>query len=224
MNGYDLSRTWFDWCFENPDKIKPNHSALYFFCIEHCNRLGWKKKFGLPTNMAKEAIGIKSYGTYISTLNELVEFGFVEMIERSKNQYSSNIIALSKFDKALDNALDKATVKHASKQVKSTHQSISSIDKPLTNNNTIDIRKKEFSESLKVFAEKYSKDMINDFYLYWSEEDKALKKFKMEKEETWNTASRLRRWAKNDFNKPKNQNIPKGAIDQSANKNLFNDR
>lgn len=30
------------------------------------------------------------------------------MIERSKNQYSSNIIALSDFDKALDKALDKA--------------------------------------------------------------------------------------------------------------------
>lgn len=49
MNGYELSRKWFDWCFENPEKINPNHSAMYFFIIEHCNRLGWKDKFGLPT-------------------------------------------------------------------------------------------------------------------------------------------------------------------------------
>lgn len=134
MNGYELSRLWFNWCFENPEKIKPNHTALYFFCIEHCNRLGWKKKFGLPTAMAKEAIGIKSYNTYHNTLMELVEFGFIEMIEISKNQFSSNIIALSKFDKALDNALDKATVKHGSKQVYSTGESIDSIDKPITIN------------------------------------------------------------------------------------------
>lgn len=135
MNGYELSRKWFDWCFENPELISPNHSALYFFAVEHCNRMGWKKKFGFPTTMAKDAIGIKSYNTYIKTLNELVEWGFIEMIERSKNQYSSNIIALSYFDKALDNALDKATVKHVTKQSESTIQSISSINKPLTNNN-----------------------------------------------------------------------------------------
>ena len=40
MTGYELSRDWFDFCFENPDKVKPTHAALYFFAIEHCNRLG----------------------------------------------------------------------------------------------------------------------------------------------------------------------------------------
>jgi len=128
MNGYELSRNWFDWSFENPEKVSPNHSALYFFAIEHCNRLGWRKKFGFPTEMAKDAIGIKSYNTYIKTLNDLVDWGFINMIERSKNQYSSNIIALSNFDKALNKALDEAIVKHVTKQ----SESISSIDKPLT--------------------------------------------------------------------------------------------
>lgn len=131
MNGYELSRKWFDFCFENPEKITSNHSALYFFCIEHCNRLGWKEKFGLPTTMAKEAIGIRSYNTYINTLNELIEFGFIKLIEKSKNQYSSNIIALSNFNKALDKALDKALIKHDTKQ----SESISSIDKQRTKNN-----------------------------------------------------------------------------------------
>ena len=109
---------------------------MYFFCIEHCNRLGWKEKFGLPTSMAMEAIGIKSYNTYKKTLDEIVSFGFIQMIETSKNQYSSNIIALSKkakaFDKALDKALIKHTTKHMSKQGESTQQStcqsIDSID------------------------------------------------------------------------------------------------
>lgn len=134
MNGYELSRIWFDWCFENPEKISPNHSALYFFAIEHCNRLGWRKKFGFPTEMVKDAIGIKSYNTYIKTLNDLVNWGFIEMIERSKNQYSANIVALVNFDKALDKALDKAIKKHVSKQHESTGESICSIDKPLTIN------------------------------------------------------------------------------------------
>ena len=130
MNSYELSRNWFDWSFENPEKINPNHSALYFFTIEHCNRLGWKEKFGLPTTMAKESIGIRSYNTYIKTLNDLVDFGFIKLIEKSKNQYSSNIIALSNFNKATDKALDKAMIKHATKQ----GESISSIDKQETRN------------------------------------------------------------------------------------------
>jgi hypothetical protein len=128
MDIYTLSRTWFNWAFENPEMIKPNHTALYFFCIEHCNRLGGKEKFGLPTTMAKEAIGISSYNTYIKTLNDLIDWGFIVMIQKSRNQHSSNIIALSNFDKALDKALDKAMIKHGIKQSESTKQSNSSID------------------------------------------------------------------------------------------------
>ena len=67
---------------------------MYFFAIEHCNRLGWKAKFGFPTTMVMDAISIKSYNTFIKTLNDLVDYGFIKMVEKSKNQYSSNIIAL----------------------------------------------------------------------------------------------------------------------------------
>lgn len=137
MNGYELSRNWFDWSFVNPDKIKPNHSALYFFAIEHCNRLGWKEKFGLPTTMAMEAIGIKSYSVYKKTLDDLIEWNFFEIVQYSKNQYSSNIIALKEnnkaLDKAFDKALDKALIKQSTKQSESTVQSIDSIDKQETN-------------------------------------------------------------------------------------------
>ena len=140
MNIYDLSRKFWDYAFENPDQIKPNHIALYFFSVEHCNRLGWKEKFGLPTTMVMEAIGIKSYNTYIKTFNELVDFGFIILHQKSKNQYSSNVIALSNFDKAKNKALDKALIKHATKQRESTQQSNDSIDiqytsLPINNNN-----------------------------------------------------------------------------------------
>jgi hypothetical protein len=163
MNSYDLSRKWFDWTFENPERINPNHTALYFFIIEHCNRLGWKEKFGLPTTMAKEAIGIRSYNTYINTLNDLVEFGFVNLIEKSKNQYSSNIIALSNFDKAHDKALDKALIKHGAKQ----RESIDSINKQETKEQ---IYIPEFTEFLQFAIEQISninKDEVKLKYESW---------------------------------------------------------
>lgn len=129
LSGYSLTANWFDFCFENPEKITPLHSALYLFAVEHCNKLGWKKKFNLPTEMTKEAIGVKSWHTYIKAFNDLVDWGFFVLIERSKNQYSSNIIALSKYDEALDEALIKATSKHISKHISKQLQSNDSINK-----------------------------------------------------------------------------------------------
>lgn len=130
MNGFELSRAWFEYSFNNPEKIKPIHSAIYFFAIEHCNRLGWKEKFGFPSQMVMEAIGVKNWKTYSKGLNDLVLFGFIEMIEVSKNQYSSNIIALVKNTKAHTKALDKALSKHSTKHSQGTV----SITKQRTNN------------------------------------------------------------------------------------------
>ena len=106
--GYELSRDWFNWCYENPDLIKPVHTALYFFAIEHCNRLGWKEKFGLPTQMAMDAIGVKNWRTYSGAFNDIEKWGFFKVIERSKNQYSATVIAIVKNTKALSKALSKA--------------------------------------------------------------------------------------------------------------------
>jgi hypothetical protein len=130
---YALTRNFFDWSFENPEKINTNHVALYYFILEHSNRLGWKEKFGLPTGMAMEAIGIKNYKTYGKTFSELVEFGFVKLIEKSKNQYSSNVIALVKNTKAHTKALTKASLKHIPKHCSSTANSTVSILIPSTN-------------------------------------------------------------------------------------------
>tara|TARA_R110002020_G_scaffold175493_1_gene367421 strand:+ start:28900 stop:29565 length:666 start_codon:yes stop_codon:yes gene_type:complete len=130
MDTYSLSKHWFNHGFENPEKIKPIHTAVYFFAIDHCNRMGWKEKFGFPSQMAMEAIGVKSWRTYSSALNDIVEWGFIIMIEKSKNQYSSNIIAIAKKAKAQSGAESKALAKalktHGSKHC----SSIVSINKP----------------------------------------------------------------------------------------------
>ncbi len=193
INGYELSRAWFDWCFENPEKINTNHSALYFFCIEQCNRLGWKEKFGLPTTMAKDAIGIRSYNTYIKTLRDLCEFGFITMIEISKNQYSSNIITLSKFNKALNNtpdkALDKALIKHVTKhrrkQHESTGESIDSIDKQVNNKtkepltieptNNNDLPDGSYKKFVQIYSDWYEK-RVGVKILFDGIQGKAIKK------------------------------------------------
>jgi len=124
-NGYALSRQWFDYAFENPDMVTPNHHALYFWAIELCNRLAWKDKFGLPTTYSMEALGIKSYKTYKKTLDDLIKWGFIKLIQKARNNHTSNIIELVKFT----NSHTKSMLSQVLNQVQVNDQVNASIDK-----------------------------------------------------------------------------------------------
>lgn len=117
LNGYTLTRNWYNFKFENPDKVRAIHSDLYFYIVDLWNRLGQKEKIGLPTSVTMQCLGIGSYNTYKKALNEIIEFGFIILISDSKNQHQSKIIALSYFDnatnKADNKALDKAHINAA---------------------------------------------------------------------------------------------------------------
>jgi hypothetical protein len=222
MNSYELSRRWFDFCFENPEMISPNHTAIYFFAIEHCNRLGWRDKFGFPTQMAMDAIGIKKHQTYIRYFNEIVEWKFFKLIQKSLNQYSANIISLQTAMPKNGKALDKAIITHEAKQTEpigqSNGQSNSSIDKQdnlITNNKiTIEERKLKFADTLKPFKTFYNPEMMDEFYEYWTEPNKSNSKFRQELQATWDLKRRLETWVKNDknFNKSKPESSTKTFI------------
>jgi hypothetical protein len=138
------------------------------FSIEHCNRLGWKEKFGFPSQMVMEAIGVKNWRTYSKALADLVEWKFIIMIETSKNQYSSNIIAIVKNTKAPTKALDKALQKHSTKQGKSTV----SIDKQ----ETIEQLNKEqaFNEFWDLYDKKINPTKCKPKFLKLSDKDRKL--------------------------------------------------
>lgn len=120
MTGYELSRQWFDWSFENPHLSTPNHTALYLWYVEKWNRCGQKDKFSVTTSESMEAIGIKSRNTLSNTFKDLVSWNFIIIITESKNQYSCSVISLAQ---NLSNheystvastrmALDKALIHH----------------------------------------------------------------------------------------------------------------
>ena len=171
MDVFSLSRAWFDFSFENPEKIKPTHTALFFFAIEHCNRLGWKEKFGLPTQMAMDAIGIKNWRTYSSAFEEIVNWGFFRVYERSKNQYSATVIGIvnntKATTKATTKALSKAIQKHSQKQSKS----IAVIDIPI-NQKPINIltNKKCLMRNSEIF----------DYNIFYQKIDEKYKKYDLE--------------------------------------------
>lgn len=144
IKSYDLSRRFWNWAFENPELMSPSLASIYFFAIEHCNRLGGKKKFGFPSQMTMDAVGISKHQTYIKYFNQLVEHGFIEIVQKSKNQYSANIISIPSAMPEKDKALDKAFIKHKAKQTpnqwqsngQSTYESDGNIDKQVNNEQT----------------------------------------------------------------------------------------
>lgn len=115
MNGYELTRDWFDFRFENPDKCRPIHTELYIYMVDQWNRLGQVNMFGLPTQYTMQVLNINSYNTFKSALDKLVEFGFVNIVSESRNQHQSRVVALSKNDKANSKALYKALCKATTK-------------------------------------------------------------------------------------------------------------
>jgi hypothetical protein len=213
MNGYELSKGWFDFAFENPEKINPSHAAIYFFAIEHCNRLGWKTKFGMPSQMAMDAVGIRKHETYIRYFNDLCEWGFFEVIERSRNQWSANIISLGNAIPKNGEALGKAIRKHGGKQTQCTGESNGEsrgeskgcIDKPLTLEPSTTKRRKEtppppptIDEVIAYFKEKgyteasarkaydYYQASVTETKRHWSDgKGQPVKNWKMKMNSVW---------------------------------------
>lgn len=79
---------------------------------------------------------------------------------------------------------------------------------------SIEERKQKFAESLKIYIDKYSKEMLRDFYLYWTEHSLNNKKLKYELESTFSIPNRLNTWNKN--------RIKFGYVDSVIDKPSFN--
>jgi hypothetical protein len=61
-------------------------------------------------------------------------------------------------------------------------------------NDSIEERKLKFANSLSAFLETYGRDLLNDFYFYWTEHGTNDKKLRFEKEKTFGIEQRLRTW------------------------------
>lgn len=142
--GYSLSRAWFDWAFENPDKARTIHTALYMWFLEKWNRVGQKEKFSVTTSESMEVLGISSRNTYAKAFAELIDFGFIILVKKSFNQNSVNIISLaqklSKQEDSSRTALDKAIVQAQDKQEDSSR----TINKQVNNETTKPVTNKQF--------------------------------------------------------------------------------
>lgn len=108
MSGYELSRQWFDFLFENPDLTNVSQTALYMWLIELNNRKGFSEKFVFNSDEASSYTGIKDRKTVWSALNKLSEHGFVTIIKKATNQNQLTTISIINNKVKSKGCLDKA--------------------------------------------------------------------------------------------------------------------
>ena len=217
INGYSITRKWFDLAFEHSD-LKPIHHALFLWIVELNNRLAWKKVFGLPTEVAMELLGVSSKSTYYNALKKIQDIGAIHIVEKSKNHHQATKISISIFDSQTEQYLDtnrtvldtallrqpngtvlidkqrnKETKKQGNKETMSVSHSsnITSLSK--------DEREGEFRIKANEFEDTYSAAMIEEFCDYWTESNEKGKRLKFEMQKTFDINRRLKTWHKNEF-------------------------
>jgi hypothetical protein len=128
----------------------------------------------------------------------------ITFLDKEREEIESKRLKLSESGRKGGLSRAKASLKQGS--------SIKEVDKDKEYN--IAERKQKFASNLASFVDIYGKQMIRDFYDYWTEHGERDKKMRYEKETSFNLDARLNRWNKNvqERNKPK-FNAPTTIID-----------
>ncbi len=69
----------------------------------------------------------------------------------------------------------------------------------LASSPTLEKRKSDFYQSMVPFADHYDREMLNDFYQYWTELDKRRRHMRFELQKTWETGKRLSTWSRKQY-------------------------
>ncbi|CCH01920.1 hypothetical protein FAES_3914 [Fibrella aestuarina BUZ 2] len=108
MSDYDifkLNRRWWNFYSRYPGKRNPSMGLLYYWLVESANQERWPAQFEMAPKTAMDAIGVQSRTTYDKLLDQLSAWGFITVKRRGLNQHVPQLIALSKNDKASDEAI-----------------------------------------------------------------------------------------------------------------------
>lgn len=75
-------------------------------------------------------------------------------------------------------------------------------------------RKQDFKKSLQSYHPKYSKQLLNKFYLYWTEKNTKGKKMRFEMQKVFDIERRLITWNNNNFNNTNSEPVPENETDE----------
>jgi len=176
--------------------------AFISVCAEY-----WNRNNNLTIDEAKlrlrnaSIVDLLIEKNYLKTKKNKIVITF---LDKEREDIESKRLKLSESGRKGGLSRAKASLKQGS--------SIKEVDKDKEYN--IAERKQKFASNLTSFVDVYGKQMIRDFYDYWTEHGEKDKKMRFEKQTSFNLEARLVRWNKNvqERNKPK-FNLPTTIID-----------
>ena len=191
------------WTQSKECAFNPSDAVLYFFLLNTCNALHWKQPFGQSDRFLSLSLGF-SINTIRGAKNRLKQRGLIDFKAPEKNgkgiegQTKYVILSVSNFDIVPDTDADTdADIVPDRDTDNNIRQDKIREDKK--EKSFKEFTEQDFKEELKLHSEKYSKEMLKDFFIYWTEpNEKGKMKFQLQK--TWSTAGRLSTWSRNDFN------------------------
>ncbi len=144
------------------------------------------KQIRLAFDKLKSTDEIITLGTNKNTVVTVVKYDYYQIQGQTKDK--------QKADKRQTKDTQRATTNNDNK------------DNNVNNDNKITLldRDTDFKKSLQPFLQQYGADMLNDFYLYWTEKNPNGKKMRFEMQRTFSIKGRLARWNKNNFNNKNN--------------------
>lgn len=212
---FEYIKNFYRWAEENPEKVKPYHWAIYMVAVEKCNQLGWKEKFGLPTYHALEIAGISSRRTYYKGLYELVEFGFLRIIQKAKNQHQSVVISLVTSQSKNDISEDTAEQQHVTDTAPIIRHNKTYKDFK-DNKNNKEFLKKIILENSELLDFLIVKNNVNDAEIKRKIDDFLAEKFSAGENQKWKNESQFfthfRNWFLKKNSEKKVENNPQKAM------------
>jgi hypothetical protein len=196
------------WNLNNEHFFTSYETQLYFYLLNTCNHTGWKKSFVKPNKIICYECSI-SEKTLISLRNRLKQIGLIDFISGGKNKrdYTTYTIlglplgcsTVSPTVSPLDTVDIYNNISNKTKTKTKEKEKEKEKEKPdAANAATIANRKDKFYQSLVPFVEKYPKEMIREFFDYWSELTRSGVKMRFELQKTWELSLRLSTWARRD--------------------------
>lgn len=220
MNYLDLINRF--WAMNRIESFSASEVYVYFFLLNEFNTRCWQNPIDIPNKLITVSIGI-SEKALIDIRNRLQQKGLITFESGNKKAKSPSYY-LPEVSKKVSNEVSKKVSKKVSKTVSKTVSKNSSRDnnvrgdsinktKTKDKETTPDgvakkdaakaatlSRKKQFYESLVPYVEKYGKEMIREFYDYWSEMNRSETAMRFEQQPTWETKRRLSTWANREKN------------------------
>lgn len=129
-----------------------------------------------------------------------------------ENVQKTTRLTVCKYEDYNDVRHDKETIKKRKRNDKETQDNSDATQTNNETNNELnkgespqkknfrELTEKEFYDDVARFKSKYPKDLLRDFYDYWSE-PAVNSKMKFQLQDTWDLNRRLKRWQRNDFKK-----------------------